>query len=149
MSAQQQLEAQKANYEARLAEQKVKMLEFQLAQASEQTAKYEARLALLDSKIKALQDELSQVRSEPAAPAADATVMARIMFHAKQERFHKQRRDECTKVHEHERDTAAADDRAAKRDNAARQSGETCVKIEPGAKAPRLAAPKHAAGGAR
>ena len=153
MFAKQQLEAQKAKYEAQLElqetthqtlieEQKVNMLQFQLAQASEQKAKYDAQLALYTSKIKALQDELSQVRSEPAAPAADATAMAQIMLHGKLERFHKERRNELTKIYNDERDKAAAGRRAAKRDNAARQSGEACVKIEPGVKAPRLASRK-------
>jgi hypothetical protein len=114
-----------------------------------QAAEYEAHLALYTSKIKSLEDELSQARSEPAAPAADATTMAQIMFHSKQERFHKERRKQLIKLYDHDRDKAAADDRAAKRDNAARESAETDVKIEPGVKAPRLAAREDAAGGAR
>jgi hypothetical protein len=160
MFAKQQLEAQKAKYEAqlelqeiahgtRIAEQKVQMLQFQLEQASEQKAKHEAHSALQESKIKALQHELLQVRREPAAPAADATVMAQIMFHGNQARFHNERRAELRQVFDKERNQAAVADRAAKRDNAARQSEATCVKIEPGVKAPQLAARENAAGAAR
>ena len=76
------------------------MLKLQLAQASEQKARYDAQLALHASKIKALEDELSQVRSEAAAPAADATAMAQIMFHGKLERFHKERRKELIQRYE-------------------------------------------------
>jgi len=161
MSVSQQLEAQQAKYEAQLerqesahqtliAEQKATMLKLQLAQASEQKARYDAQLALHASKIKALEDELSQVRSEAAAPAADATAMAQIMFHGKLERFHKERRKESIQRYEDAIKGARERERERKkRDNAARESAETCVQIEPGVKAPRLGARQPSGGGAR
>ena len=163
MSVSQQLEAQQAKYEAQLerqesahqtliAEQKATMLKLQLAQASEQKARYDAQLALHASKIKALEDELSQVRSEAAAPAADATAMAQIMFHGKLERFHKERRKELIQRYEDAIKGARERERERereKRDNAARESAETCVQIEPGVKAPRLGARQSSGGGAR
>ena len=161
MSVSQQLEAQQAKYEAQLerqesahqtliAEQKATMLKLQLAQASEQKARYDAQLALHASKIKALEDELSQVRSEAAAPAADATAMAQIMFHGKLERFHKERRKELIQRYEDASKGAREREREReKRDNAARESAETCVQIEPGVKARRLGARQPSGGGAR